>query len=223
MTLQSKRIRLKADAGKQTTDYMSDVFTSATPELWRGNDCRFEIGLFLKDALIVNISTIESLSLEVKSITDRSGDPVMTKTVEAADMDGTVTSETWIDRTKQHALVEFSAAETNVVLSGNSEDFWLVVSVVTTAGKQITIQSTILKIVEDGAGSAGAAPEFPDNHWTKGEADARYVQQHEDGAWAQWRNGRWYHYIESTGLWYPEVAVIKDGVPMLGLGEGESL
>jgi hypothetical protein len=224
MALQAKRIRLKADAGKKTSEYIQDVFTSSTPELWRGNDVRFEVGLFLKNVLITDISNINSLTLEVKTMAALAGAPVMTKTVAAAAMDASLSAETWADSTKQHALVEFSSAETNVDLGNNSYvDFWLVVSVVTTAGKQITIQSTILRIAEDGAGSAGAAPEFQDNHFTKGETDARYVQKHEDNAWTQFYNGRWYHYIESTALWYPEVAVIKDGIPILTLGEGVSL
>jgi hypothetical protein len=224
MALQAKRIRLKADAGKKTSEYMQDVFTSSTPELWRGNDVRFEVGLFLKNVLLVDISNIESLTLEVKLTAARGGAPVMTKTIAAAALDPTLADATWTDQTKQHALVEFSAAETNVDLSGqNAADFWLVISVVTTAGKQITIQSTILRIAEDGAGSAGAAPEFQDNHFTKGETDARYVQIHADGAWKRRYDGRDYHYIASTGLWYPEVAVVKDGIPQLTLGEGVSL
>jgi hypothetical protein len=60
--------------------------------------------------------------------------------------------------------------------------------------------------------------------YTQAECDARYVQKSEDLAAARWVNGRWYHYIASTGLWYPDVAVIGEGgAPVLTLGQGVAL
>lgn len=222
-TLARKRIRLAADQATQTTDKMVDVYTGSTPELWVGNDVQFEIAIYHDGAVVTDISNIASLTLEVKTATDRDGDPVMTKTLTSGDLNGALTQETWDDKTAEHALVAFTAAETNLsVGADNEESYWLVISVITNdvPGRNITLQATILKVVEDGTGSAGQPQNNANIYYTKDESDARFVQKHEDQAFQQWANGTWYHYIPDTGLWYPEVALIKDGVPQLTLGDG---
>jgi len=222
--LTRKRIRMVADASKLTSEAMLDVFNSnSTPELWKGNDVQFEIAIYQDGALVTDISNIASLTLEVKSGSARSGAPVMTKTLAAVDLDGTLTNDTWADKTKQHALVIFTGDESNLdVGSNNTEDYWLIVAVTTndSPGRSISLQYTTLKVVEDGTGNGGDAPNFANNHYTKGESDARFVQKHENLAFKQWANGTWYHYISDTGLWYPEVALIVDSVPQLTLGDG---
>lgn len=60
-------------------------------------------------------------------------------------------------------------------------------------------------------------------YYSAAEAEARFVPRREDEAFMRWANGRWYHYISDTGLWYPEVAKIVDGVPIIALGEGVEL
>lgn len=223
--LNRKRIRCLADQSTRHDDLMKDLLTNATPDLWRGNDVQFEIAMGLNTGIIDDISNIASLTVEVKLGTDRDGDPLMTKTVEAADLDATLTQELWDAgaAADAHAIVVFSAAETNIeVGEDNKEAAWLVVGVVTNddPGRHITLQSSTLTIVEDGTGTAGAPPSNADNYYTKGDADARYVQKHADQAWSQFANGRWYHYISDTGLWYPEVAILVDSVPELTLGDG---
>jgi len=56
-----------------------------------------------------------------------------------------------------------------------------------------------------------------------GTLDARYVQVHEDQAFIQRKNKLDYIYIAGSGLWYPIVGTIEDGIPKLTLGEGVSL
>jgi len=217
-----RRIRFAADIAAKTSDPMEDIYTGDTPELWRGNDAQFEVGIFFNETLQTDISNIATITLDVKSTSDRDGDPLITATLQAADLDDTLDSETWADGTKQHALFTFTGDETNIELDGNDDDCWLIISYTTTdnPGRSITIQHTIIKIVEDGAGSDGQPQNNANLYYTKAEADGRYVQKHEDQAWVQWANGRWYYYISDTGLWYPEIAAIEDGVPVLTLGEG---
>lgn len=223
--LARKRIRLLADQSTRSSDQMLDILTGATPELWRGNDVQFEVALAVGGTLLTDISNIASLTLEVKSSSNRSGDPLMTKTLDAAELTPGLSQEDWdgLDAVNAHAVVTFTGAETNIDTGAdNTESTWLVIGVVTndTPGRHITMQATTLAIVEDGTGTAGSPPSNADNYYTKGDADARYAPKHEDQAWAQWANGRWYHYISDTGLWYPEVALIQDGVPILTLGDG---
>lgn len=218
-----KRIRLAADAAKQTTAYMLDQFTSATPELWRGNDVQFEIALFVNDAIVDDLSNIASLSVEVKDAADRDGAALMTKTLAAADLTA-CTDENWTNHSGQHASVAFTAAEANVAIeSGNTRNCWLVVSVTTIddPGRQVTIQATSLLLVEDGTGDAGVPPNNTDNYYTKGSADARYQQKHADGASIAFKDGQHpYLYCTGDAKWYPLVVSLVDGIAVLGLGEG---
>jgi len=226
-TLARRRIRIAADAAWKTDEPMIDLAAAdanATPELWRGNDLQVEVGFF-QDATLLDISNIASVILNVKPTSDRDGTPLMTATLEAADLDATLAANTWTDGTKQHALFTFTAAETNISLdSSDDRECWLAIGITTndSPGRTITIAYTVLKVVEDGIGGEGVPQANEHLHYTKAESDARYPQKHEDQAWTRWANGRWYHYIQSTALWYPEVAIIKDAVPILTLGEGVS-
>ena len=225
MTLQRKRIRIAADAAKRATDSVIDIFSGSTPGLWVGNDVQFEIGLFLDAELIADISNIASLTLEVRPSADRTQPPLMQKTVLAADLDGTVDSAAWLAKTKQHALVSFTGQETNLAIIGSTMACWLVIGVVTndSPGRVITIQGGTITFYQDGIGSAGSPPTLDPLYYNQADSDARYVQKHEDQGWTRWYNGKWYHYIQSTGLWYPEVAQIVDNIPVLTLGPGETL
>jgi hypothetical protein len=217
-----KRIRLACDPQKRAdiSDYLKDVFTSATPELWRGNDVQFEIALYNGTTLETDLSNIASLTLTIRQ-SNASGAILATKTIAAAALDDSLTAETWTDNTKQHALVTLTSAETNIAVGSH----WLVIDIATndTPGQAVTLGATTLKIVEDGAGSAGEPEVALGAAYSKSEADARYVQIHADGAAMQWYDGRWYIYNSTTALWYPLSVTIVDDIPTLTLGEGVSL
>jgi len=224
-TLDRKRIRLIADQATKTDDKMVDVYTDSTPELWVGNDVQFEVGIYHNNSLVTDISNIASLTLEVKNTSDRDGDPVMTATVSSGDLDGAVTQDTWDDKTAQHALVTFTGSETNLTVgSDNQAEYWLVISVITndTPGRNITLQATTIKVVEDGTGSAGQPQNNANIYYTKDESDARFAQLHADQAWMQFENGVWYIYEATTDKWYPLKCTIVDTVPTLTLGDGVS-
>jgi hypothetical protein len=219
-TISRRRIRCKIDAAQRTNFKFIDSKTTSTPEFWRGNDLQFEIGIAWNGSLITDISNIASLTLQVKA-SAAATEVLMTKTLSAGDLDNTVTEANWTDDTKQHALVTFTGTESNIVAG----TYHLVVSVVTndSPGRDITLGATTLTVTEDGAGSSGT-PQVTDGlAYTHDEADARFVQKHEDQAWMRFANGRWYIYETTTALWYPLVCTIKDGVAMFTPGEGVSL
>jgi len=215
-----------ADAGKSAGDVMTDVFSARNPEIWRGNDVQFEIGLHLAGTLIEDISNLASLTIEVKSWADRDGVALMTKTLAAASLNQNLTTALWADQAEAncHALVPFTSAETNVALgSSNSLQCWIVVSVVTNndPGRHITIQASELYIHEDGTGNAGAPQNNAENYYDKGSADARFQQRHADGASIAFKDGQHaYLYCAGDTKWYPLVVTMVDGVPALGLGKG---
>lgn len=218
-TVASRVIRLKIDLTKKTSDRFQDVNTGATPELWKGNDVDFQIGIFLANSIITDISSVATLTLSVRH-TNASGAMLMTKTLSAVDLTNCLAAA-WTDGTGKHASVLFTGQAANIAVGSH----WLVVDVTTThsPGRSVTLGATTFLVVDDGAGSEAAAEAVDGLAYTKAEADGRHVQKHEDLAFTQWRNGTWYHYIASTDLWYPEVAAIVDGVAVLTLGPGETL
>jgi len=214
-TLATRRIRLKIDAAQATSDAFMDVNTSKTPELWKGNDVKFEIGMFFDEAIVADISNIASLTIKVKESDAKTGDSLMTKTIASL---SNITAETWADGSAQHAAVEFSSAETNIA----EGTYWIVVYVLTNdePAKEVTLGCSTFKIAEDGSGGAADAEASAGQAYTKEDSDARYVQKHADEAWIQFANGMLYHFEATTSLWYPETVIIQDGVPVLSLGEG---
>jgi len=222
--LSRKRIRLFADQATRDDEYMEDVYTNATPVLWRGNDVQFEIGLGHDGSIITDISNLASLTLDVKPWTNRNGDALITKTLDAADLSD-ITQANWDDKTAQHALVTLTGDETNIDVGEDNEDkCWLVISMVTNddPGHSVTLQATKFRIVEDGTGSAGQTQNNASTYYTKAEADARYQQKHADGASIKFVDGKHaYIYCADDDNWYPLVVNLVDGAPVLGLGDAQ--
>jgi hypothetical protein len=226
MILGRRRIRILADAAIAPGTALKDIFTGGTPASWRGNDIQFEIAIGVSNAIITDISNIASLTVTILDGPTASANVLVAKTVLAADLNGALTSDQWAARTHQHALVYFTNAEMSpAVAPDTNKVFWVAISYVTndSPGRDVTPGCTTLQIYEDGVGAVPTTMPQGQTIYTQQEADARYVQKHEDQAWARWHNGRWYHYIQSTDRWYPEIAEIRDGAAVLTLGPGEEL
>jgi hypothetical protein len=218
-----RRIRLALDIAKKTSERFTDVRHSGTPELWKGNDVQFELGLFDAAVISADISNIASLTLTVRQ-TSAAGTVLMTKTLSAGDLTA-CDQAAWTAATGYHALVSFTGQEANIAAG----DHWLVVDITTndSPGRSVTLGVTTIKIVDDGAGTEADAQAADGTAYTKSASDARYIQKHANDSWKKrYDDGtgeRDYHYIASTNLWYPEVAIIQDGIPILTLGEGVAL
>lgn len=122
------------------------------PLIWRGTTVVWQIGLFVGALPIDDKTNLQTLYLEIHS--PRSSHPLLQKSVAAADLDATVTAETWVSGTKQHASIELSAEETQFEIqdgSNDSKNLWFVCHVVTTAGKRITCGGGQITVEEDGA------------------------------------------------------------------------
>ncbi|HSI83907.1 MAG: hypothetical protein ACAI35_04375 [Candidatus Methylacidiphilales bacterium] len=168
-TFNRKRIRLRVDGDQD--EKFQDALTSATPVLWRGNDVQIELGLFFGGLVADDISNLTSVTLEAKLSQVSAEPPVISKTVSV--FDNTLTLETWTDKSKQHAVIPLTAAETNLSLSGATEKtYWLTVSAVTSAGYAITLGVSSLLVREDNAGTAGTPPTNDPTYLTAAETTA---------------------------------------------------
>ena len=75
-TISEPAIRL---FGGFTQDQLIDLLTSAAPSLWRGTDVVFQIGL--GQGGIQSVANVQSLTLEIKELTNKVGAPLVSKTV----------------------------------------------------------------------------------------------------------------------------------------------
>jgi hypothetical protein len=159
-----------------------EKISGETPQIWRGNDVRFEV-VVMRDGAVLDVANLASLTLEVRDAADIDGTPQMQKTVAGGAMDNTVTDATWADDTKQHATFDFTDTETNLTSPGDDYlsnwqvDKFIVLSGITSGGNVITYQTGKIIFREDGAGSAGTPPTNDPNYYTQAQTDAGFVQK----------------------------------------------
>jgi hypothetical protein len=201
------RIRLPFDlSGRSQT---LDAITSGAPIGWRGNDIQFEVGLFWGEDLdtLVDLANIESLTLEIRDRPTRVGTIYASVTVEAGDLDGTLTVETWEDGTKQHALFALTHEETNWSQGAALEGvYFLVLSCITTDDplRQFTLGYSLFKLWEDGVGEGAPVTEPPVVYLSGDECDARFLRRRMPfGSFRASGDGKHLQlYNPTTGKWH---------------------
>lgn len=199
MILEQSRLRLKVEAG--VFYGIVDALTGEMPRAWRGADLRIEVGLFYRAALL-EITNLESLTVEIFHKT-RVGLPFISAEVAGGDLNTTLTLEEWNAGTHEHAHVEVSAEDTNIVIHGIEELFWLVVTGQTLDEKQVTFGAGPILFVEDGHGNGLPGPviTFPmSDIW-------------------RFREGAWEAYFAEDESWRPLLPVMVDGHPTFGFGD----
>jgi hypothetical protein len=153
VAVQRRRIRLKCDAQNHTL--MLCQLTGKTPKLWRGIDAQIEVGLFDGGIFCSDLSNLASLILEIHA-SPLSGAPIVQKTLVLGDLTDDLVESDWTGKDPEdyHGLFEFTGLETNLEMTGateNSRTFWLVVHAVTTDGYYVTFGLAQLVVQEDGA------------------------------------------------------------------------
>ena len=212
--LERKRIRLKVEADKWTNAL--DVRAAATPRMYRGNDCQFEIGLFWDDSLI-DASNISSLTLSIWTA-DRKHRKA-SKTIAAEHITVLPSPEGWDAGSAQHVIIPFTGVEMNWTISEGKieEHFFLVVAGLTNSspGCEITYGTSVFTLVEDAEGGAGVTPVNDPRYYTQAEADARFVPLYGDQARWRWRNGGWEYLFQEDSRWRALAPRIIDGHPVI--------
>jgi len=173
-TLGRTRLRFAADAA--SFDAPLETLRRATPQFWRGNDVQFELALFFNGALL-DVSNLASLTLEIRPLganggaPDPSFAPLMGATITS--FDNTTTLDDWNAGAKQHAVVVFTAAQSNIAAGAA----WLSIFAITndSPGRVITLCAGPVRVLEDGAGLATTPTPTADTFYTAAESDARFA------------------------------------------------
>lgn len=174
MPLTKRQCRIAANVAAPFPSPLLDFYSSQTAETVRGNATRFEFGFFRANGAAYDLSNVDSLSMRLMA-SQTVATILADKTLDLADLDLTLTAETWADGTKQHAVFEFSNAEMNIDPSGERRTVWLVVTAILDNGSELTLGGSKFFIHEDNNGAADPPPENPGTAITLEEADARYL------------------------------------------------
>jgi hypothetical protein len=169
-------IRIKADTSN--FDNPKDIIRDELPQFWRGNNLKFEIGVFDGDNLL-SVSSYASITVAIRKMLDNGEIPsashqaLMQKST--YDLNDALTIETWKNGSSQHASIQFSAEESNI-LSGNH---WLSIWASTSdaAPKYITLCAGIIRVCEDGGGISSQPPEPLVVYYTARECDDTFVNK----------------------------------------------
>lgn len=179
-TVEYNTIRIGFDLEKSLAPRTVEA-DGADPLVWRGTNVRFEVGLLKDDQIIDDISNLASVTLEVFEKNAIGGTPKLQKVVSAGSLDNSLDQESWEDGSKQHANFDFTDVETNLDSPGSTyqtaweDEFYLVVSGVTSGGSKITYGYALLKFREDGTGSGASAPLNDPNYYTMAQVDAMFL------------------------------------------------
>ncbi|MDR1433084.1 MAG: hypothetical protein LBI61_01950 [Puniceicoccales bacterium] len=173
-TLNEIVIRIKADTSNFNNPI--DAVRGGIPQFWRGNDLRFEIGIFSGEN-ILSVENYASLSIAIRKMADdgnvpSAGVPALMQRV-CTEFDGTLSSESWDDGTKEHAAIAFSSSESNVACG----DHWLSVWATTddATPKTITICAGIIRVLEVGGGDASVPPDPIEVYYTADACDGKFI------------------------------------------------
>jgi hypothetical protein len=167
-------VRIKADTSSFNNPI--DVLRGEIPQFWRGNDIRFEIGIFNGEN-VWSVSNYASISLAIRELTDdgkvpSASTPALMQKI-CTSFDDTLTSETWENGTSQHTVILFSSAESNVVAGDHWLSIWA--TTVDATPKIITLCAGIVRILEVGGGNLSTPPDPIKIYYTSNECDTRFV------------------------------------------------
>jgi hypothetical protein len=150
--------RLRIIANRQTKKIRMDVLTEDTPHFLKPSDLQVELALFDDDGetISTDVDDLTSLTLTIKASAERTGPALMEKTVLAAAMDDAVSVENWRLGVEEHAVFNFSAAETDIDLGGEDVvTHYLLLTGISAdePPKELALANGVVIIEESGSGS----------------------------------------------------------------------
>lgn len=153
-----------------------DAERGATPQIWRGEDVDFALGVFDSSGFPVDLSNLFGLEIDLypwpipanKPDTNQGyapysfqpfptvpPAPILTKTILAADLTALITSRDWENGTDQNAIASFSFTELAALNLGGKKcaNFGFVVKGLTAGGRKIFYGGGPLTVFEGGDGT----------------------------------------------------------------------
>lgn len=161
MQLTRERIRWMLD--QQSDGFAKDAITGARARAARGNDFQIELGFSVTIGdvnTLLDISAWQTVTFTLKDESNRGGATLMQKSISAGALNLLLSQAGWDAGTDQHAIIQFSAAETNLDLGNQTEKiFYWSVRVGTNVGTTVTVGEGELVLYDDGvAGNPTPTP-----------------------------------------------------------------
>ena len=192
MTYVEETFRMVCEVSQH--NQVPDSLISALPRAWRGVDWRFDWQFNLNGNL-VGVDGLATLTMEIKSMANITGSPLLTCTINSTAIDNTLTAATWADGTKQHATFLFSHTDTNLDLGGQPNASFFIVCKGTTNGNPsncVVMGVSLLRVDEAGANNTSPPSPGDPNYYTAAQADNKFLT----GVWA---DDPLYSYTDTLG------------------------
>jgi hypothetical protein len=174
------RNRLRVDTSAR--EGIREELNGSNPFFWNGSAVQFEIGLFRKEDLVDDLSNIAGIVLEVKSLADKTGPALMSVTLTALDILGSLTLEEWDGgaETNCHAKASFGSDDATLNLGGtDTKDFWLVIAAIRNDGENVTLGCSAITVQEDGSSATASAAAGSNFRFNQSYPEIKY----DDATW----------------------------------------
>jgi len=155
-TFNTQVIRMASDTTSKESSL--DLNTSAEPQAWWARSLSIQVGLFYgpDQAVLLDVSDIQSVSVYLKDPGNLDGGALVTKTITS--FDNTTTIETWQAGTQQHFVVAFTPDDLSFSLTNGARLVHLSMVAVTTGGATATVCVSTLNLIDDGGNSPESNP-----------------------------------------------------------------
>jgi hypothetical protein len=150
-----------------------DSNTGFAPKFWRGEDIEFQVGVFDAQGDPIDLSNLAFLEIDFFPISKAPTQyetnltynpfstipypstppvPLLTKTLEAEEIQAEMSREQWMNGTAAQAVFTFSPEETaSLQLQGaNSRKFWMAIHGLTQSGRKLTYIGGDVEVFESG-------------------------------------------------------------------------
>lgn len=173
-TFNNAKLRIQVDVA--SFDNPIDAIHNTLPQYWRGNDLRIELGIF-SDNDVIDVSNLASVTFEIRALNNDGEAPAANMPIllsqKCSSLDSLVTVESWNNGSKQHAIFNFSANETNLLPGA----YWVSIWALTTddVAKILTLGAGLIHVLENGGGISTTPPEPITKYYTAEESDNRFI------------------------------------------------
>ena len=183
ISVSQQRIRSAIDLTQWLTAPL-DVIANASPSIANGADLRFELllsyGSLAGDSNIASTSNWASLYVQLKPTADKDGLDLWqgAGTVSSSAFNPSITYANWEAGTDQQVVVTIPSSANSVLLTADTQQFWMVIYAETTdsPAKVIPVCSFPVTLYNAGLGVVPPSYVAPAGYYNKTQSDARYVQ-----------------------------------------------
>lgn len=153
------RVRLQCDISRPNGDVI-DQLTNSNPSGWRGFPLNIELGFFVGEDEVMDMSNTQTVYAEFHDNDFRQRPSFAGHAADPISLNTTLTVEQWNGKILYHAMVAFSGPDMLLDLKGEkTRTFWLAIHRITTGGARQMLAGVEFNLIETGVSVDGPGPQ----------------------------------------------------------------